>query len=74
MSNTVEVILNGEPASFEATATVADAVERAGVEQDARGVAVAVDGEVVTRAGWESTPLVTGQAIEVVRAIQGGCR
>jgi sulfur carrier protein len=72
MSDTVDVSLNGETVSFPASATIADAVERAGVEADARGVAVAVDGEVVTRAMWDSTPIATGQVIEVVRAIQGG--
>jgi sulfur carrier protein len=38
----------------------------------ARGVAVAVDGEVVPRSAWESTTLREGQTIEVVGAIQGG--
>jgi len=35
-------------------------------------VAVAVDGEVVRRADWVTTPLADRQAIEVVRAVQGG--
>ena len=74
MSDTVGVILNGESVSFAESATLADAVARAGVEDDTRGVAVAVDGEVVPRARWDSSPLSAGQAIEVVRAIQGGCR
>jgi sulfur carrier protein len=35
-------------------------------------VAVAVDGEVVPRSGWEATALADGQRVEVVEAIQGG--
>ena len=43
-----------------------------GVNGETRGVAVAVDGEVVRRADWVTTPLADRQAIEVVRAVQGG--
>ena len=43
-----------------------------GVNGETRGVAVAVDGEVVRRADWATTPLADRQAIEVVRAVQGG--
>lgn len=37
-----------------------------------KGVAVAVDGEVVPRRDWESAKLSEGQAVEIVRAVQGG--
>jgi sulfur carrier protein len=43
-----------------------------GIDGDTRGVAVALDGEVVRRSDWESTKLAERQAIEVVRAVQGG--
>ena len=39
---------------------------------DARGVAVAVNGMVVPRTAWEGTPLRAGDAVEIVRARQGG--
>ena len=74
MSQTFEVILNGEPISFAPGATVADAVAAAGATADDRGLAVAVDGEVVPRGEWAGSPLAAGQAVEVVRAIQGGSR
>ena len=64
--------LNGEPVELEAEATVATAVERLGAGGERRGVAVAVDGEVVPRSAWEQTPLGEGQRVEVVGAIQGG--
>ena len=38
----------------------------------ARGVAVAVDAEVVPRGEWETTKLDDGARVEVLRAIQGG--
>ncbi len=42
------------------------------VEGAARGVAVAVDAEVVPRGAWDSTELADGADVEIVRAIQGG--
>ena len=66
--------LNGEPVELAEGASVADAVERAGVPDEPRGVAVAVDGEVVPRSDWGETSLRDGQAVEVVRAIGGGER
>jgi sulfur carrier protein len=37
-----------------------------------RGVAVAVDAEVVPRGQWEATELHDGARVEILRAIQGG--
>ncbi|XVS64915.1 sulfur carrier protein ThiS [Actinosynnema sp. CA-299493] len=37
-----------------------------------RGVAVALDGEVVPRAAWGTTVLSDGVAVEVLTAVQGG--
>jgi sulfur carrier protein len=64
------VIVNGEPHELAAGATVVAAVEVTGAP--GRGVAVAVDGEVVPRGEWTSTELREGQRIEVLQAVQGG--
>lgn len=64
------VVLNGERHELADPATVAEAVAAAGAP--ARGVAVAVDGQVVPRAAWERTPLADGQKVEVLQAVQGG--
>jgi sulfur carrier protein len=68
----VTIELNGERLELGEGASVAAAVERAGAGAEQRGVAVAVDGEVVPRSAWESTALSEGQRVEVVGAIQGG--
>jgi sulfur carrier protein len=68
----VIVELNGQAEQLPDGATVADAVKAVGVNGETRGVAVAVDGEVVRRADWVTTPLAERQAVEVVRAVQGG--
>jgi sulfur carrier protein len=64
--------LNGRPTEVPAGATVADAVAETGADGESRGVAVAVDGEVVRRAEWGKTKLQSDQTVEVVRAVQGG--
>jgi sulfur carrier protein len=66
------IVLNGEHSELEAGATVATALDRLGVEAEARGVAVAVDGEVVPRAAWQTYALAEGARVEVLTAMQGG--
>ncbi|HXV04659.1 MAG TPA: sulfur carrier protein ThiS [Solirubrobacterales bacterium] len=68
----MRIELNGEPRELPAGATLADAVGESGAEPGARGIAVALDGEVVPRAEWGSTPLAEGRRVEVLAAIQGG--
>jgi sulfur carrier protein len=64
--------VNGEDRELTAGATVADAVEATGAPADGRGLAAAVDGEVVPRDRWRATALAEGQRVEVVQAVQGG--
>jgi sulfur carrier protein len=68
----IAVTINGEAVELPDEATVADAATAAGAEPGARGIAVAVDGEVVPRSELESRRLEVGQRVEVVAAIQGG--
>ena len=70
MSTLVRV--NGEPRELASGATVADLVALVSAAPDGRGVAVAVDGEVVPRGAWRATELADGARIEVVAAVQGG--
>jgi sulfur carrier protein len=65
------VTLNGEPRELREPATVEVAVRAAGAP-DGRGVAVALDGEVVPRGQWATTEVREGQQVEVLRAVQGG--
>jgi sulfur carrier protein len=53
-------------------ATVAALLERLGFGERARGVAVALDGEVVPRAEWHAARRAPGTRVGVVGAIQGG--
>ena len=68
----MRIELNGEAAILPDGATVAAAVDATGAIAGPRGVAVAVDGEVVPRSEWAGTHLADGQSVEVLAAIQGG--
>ncbi len=68
----MNVTVNGRATRTAAGATVANVVELLDVAPDARGVAVAVDGEVVARSRWAEAEVRDGALIEVVAAIQGG--
>jgi sulfur carrier protein len=68
----VNVTVNGEARLLKDGATVANVIELLDVAPGARGVAVALDGEVVTRGRWAETELREGSLVEIVAAIQGG--
>ena len=66
----MNVLVNGEPTELETGATVESVL--ATLELPDRGVAVAVDAEVVPRGEWPAHELSEGARVEVLRAIQGG--
>jgi thiazole synthase len=71
----VRIELNGEARELPDGASLLDAVRAklgAEPEESPRGLAVALDGEVVPRGEWASTPLAEGGRVEVLAAIQGG--
>jgi sulfur carrier protein len=65
------IYLNGEPREREG-ATIVELLSDLGVEPAARGVAVAVDGEVVPRAEWPERRVNEGERVEALSAMQGG--
>lgn len=66
------IVLNGKPADDGAGQTVTAVLGLLDLPADARGVAVAVDGEVVPRAGWDTFTIPEGAHVEVLTAMQGG--
>jgi sulfur carrier protein len=66
------VELNGKPFELRAGTSLAEAVAASGAAPSQRGLAVALDGEVVPRAEWDRTVVRPGQKVEVVQAVQGG--
>jgi sulfur carrier protein len=68
----MRVLLNGVSRDLREHASIAEAVRAVGGPPDGRGVAVAVDGQVVPRGEWPSFELGEGQHVEVLQAVQGG--
>lgn len=66
------IVLNGEAHDDGAGEPVTAILQRLGLDADARGVAVAIDGEVVPRAGWATVRVPEGAHVEVLTAMQGG--
>jgi sulfur carrier protein len=64
--------LNGVPTDGRDGATIAELLAALGVEAQARGVAVARNGEVVPRGTWHDQQVADGDRIEALNAMQGG--
>ena len=65
------IVLNGEPRERDG-ATIFELLADLGVEDRARGVAVAVNGEIVPRAEWRRVRVDDGDRVEALSAMQGG--
>ncbi len=64
------VTVNGQPRELPCGLALADLL--AELTDSPKGVAAAVNGEVVPRRGWPATRLADGDVVEVVTAVQGG--
>jgi len=68
----MNITINGEPHQVETMTTIADLVSRVTGEVDPKGIAVAVDRDVVPRSEWASTTVRSGSVLEIVTAAAGG--
>jgi sulfur carrier protein len=66
----MRIQLNGRPHELADGTTVADLI--ATIAGSGRGRAAVVDGEVVPRSTWSTSPLRDGQVVELITAVQGG--
>jgi sulfur carrier protein len=66
------ITVNGQPRDVAPGGTVAGLLDALDVPAEARGVAVAIDAEVVPRGEWDTHVVADGAQVEVVTAVQGG--
>lgn len=66
------VTVNGDRQALPPSARLADLLRTLDVTPETKGVAVAVNDELVPRGQWESHRLKPGDRVELVRAVQGG--
>ncbi|MBP2295277.1 sulfur carrier protein ThiS [Azospirillum rugosum] len=69
MNGTIRI--NGRDEDLAAD-TVAALLAGRGIVPGTRGVAVALNGAVVPSRHWDQTPLSAGDALEIIRPVQGG--
>jgi len=67
----MQLQINGRIRDLTEGASLQDAVHVLGLQQT-KGIAVAVDGEVIPSSRWAEQRLSEGQKVEVLRAVQGG--
>lgn len=66
----MEAQVNGEWREFPDGTTVAGLLEVIGAGP--KGIAVALDGQVVRRGDWAATAVPPGARLEILTAVQGG--
>ena len=71
MKVTQMIRVNGEMRPWEG-GTLAQLLATLGHDTGKQGIAVAINGEVVTRTTWKTREILAGDAVEVVGAVQGG--
>lgn len=65
------ITVNGEAVELPAEPVIAQVVARLAGSRG-RGIAVALNGEVVPRTAWDSTVVTSGDKVEVLSANPGG--
>jgi sulfur carrier protein len=67
----MEITVNGDKKNISGPMTVAEYMKEMLGKQPVR-VAVAVNGEVVSRESWQEHTIEGGDKVEIVRPLQGG--
>jgi len=70
MSETIEIVLNGEAVAVAAGATVAEML--AALDLPRERVAVEVNRRIVRKAEWVAAHLKSGDRVEIVHFVGGG--
>jgi sulfur carrier protein len=70
--NELVVSVNGDPMTVPEGSMIADVVARLLEGAEPKGIAVAVDRDVIPRSEWSTTSVRPGAPIEIVTAAAGG--
>ena len=67
----MRLVINGEEKDIPELATVAALIEHLGLKSDR--LAVELNRDIVPRANWAATSLKSGDRLEIVHFVGGGC-
>ncbi|HEX2294340.1 MAG TPA: sulfur carrier protein ThiS [Actinomycetota bacterium] len=68
----MSAVVNGASRALREGTTVADLIAELGHDPAGRGVAAALNGEVVPRSAWGTAVVADGDRVEILAAIGGG--
>jgi sulfur carrier protein len=68
----MELLINGQARTSQAATVHELLAEELEADHTRRGIAVAVNGQVVPRGEWERAKISKGDRVEIVRALPGG--
>lgn len=68
--DTMKLIFNKKEIDYTGAPSLGELLRAQGIAP--KGVAVAINGKVITRAAWDSTTLAEGDKIMVITAVCGG--
>jgi thiamine biosynthesis protein ThiS len=68
----MQITLNGETRTVQDGLTVLGLLTAIGTARSQKGIAVAVNAEIVPAENWPSTRLKTGDQVDIIHAVQGG--
>lgn len=68
----MQITLNGENKNVENGISIRELLIDLTHDPDRKGIAVAVNAEIVVRAMWCSTRIGSGDRVDIIAAVQGG--
>ncbi len=68
----MQLTVNGQKQSVDDASTLLDLLIEMNIGTEQKGIAVALNTEVVARAMWADTRLYNGDRVDIIHAVQGG--
>jgi thiamine biosynthesis protein ThiS len=69
----MQILVNGDkPIELSENSVLSEIFPRLGIELNSPGIAIAVNGRIISKSLWQTHTLQAGDKVEVVRAFQGG--
>ena len=68
----MQLTVNGQKQSVDDASTLLDLLIEMNIGTEQKGIAVALNTEIVARAMWADTRLCNGDRVDIIHAVQGG--
>ena len=68
----MQLTVNGQKQSVDDASTLLDLLIEMNIGTEQKGIAVALNTEVIARAMWADTRLCNGDRVDIIHAVQGG--